>query len=104
MSLDLTYGVRTRGLTNSLGAGDLSRNRTVGLRIGKGESLADITASMTAVAEGVLTSRYTPEPSHGSGQSATLSLECIGGCLGFINFSGNFSGNVCFSTIMLCQP
>lgn len=38
-------------------AGDLSRNRTVGLRIGKGESLADITASMTAVAEGVLTSK-----------------------------------------------
>ena len=42
------------------GAGDLSRNRTVGLRIGKGESLADITASMTAVAEGVLTSKCVP--------------------------------------------
>jgi hypothetical protein len=38
--------------------GDLSRNRTVGLRIGKGEKLADITASMGgAHAEGVLTSR-----------------------------------------------
>lgn len=38
--------------------GDLSRNRTVGLRIGRGESLQDITASMKgAVAEGVLTSR-----------------------------------------------
>lgn len=37
--------------------GDLSRNRTVGLRIGKGESLEYITASMAAVAEGVLTSR-----------------------------------------------
>ena len=37
--------------------GDLSRNRTVGLRIGRGEKLADITASMNAVAEGVLTSR-----------------------------------------------
>ena len=38
--------------------GDLSRNRTVGLRIGKGETLASITASMKgAVAEGVLTSR-----------------------------------------------
>ena len=37
--------------------GDLSRNRTVGLRIGQGESLAAITASMTAVAEGVLTSK-----------------------------------------------
>ncbi|KAI8477205.1 MAG: NAD-dependent glycerol-3-phosphate dehydrogenase [Monoraphidium minutum] len=38
--------------------GDLSRNRTVGLRIGKGEKLDDITHSMGgAVAEGVLTSR-----------------------------------------------
>ena len=38
-------------------AGDLSRNRTVGLRLGKGEALEDIIASMKAVAEGVLTSR-----------------------------------------------
>ena len=37
--------------------GDLSRNRTVGLRIGKGETLQDIQNNMTAVAEGVLTSR-----------------------------------------------
>jgi glycerol-3-phosphate dehydrogenase (NAD(P)+) len=38
--------------------GDLSRNRTVGLRLGRGEALAAITASMHgAVAEGVLTSR-----------------------------------------------
>lgn len=38
--------------------GDLSRNRTMGLRLAAGESLADITASMGgAVAEGVPTSR-----------------------------------------------
>lgn len=37
--------------------GDLSRNRTVGMRLGKGEKLADILSSMTAVAEGVLTSK-----------------------------------------------
>lgn len=37
--------------------GDLSRNRTVGLRLGRGESVADILGSMNAVAEGVLTSR-----------------------------------------------
>ncbi|KAK9820514.1 hypothetical protein WJX72_011174 [[Myrmecia] bisecta] len=37
--------------------GDLSRNRTVGLRIGRGEKLPEIIQSMTAVAEGVLTSR-----------------------------------------------
>ncbi|KAI8477206.1 MAG: NAD-dependent glycerol-3-phosphate dehydrogenase [Monoraphidium minutum] len=42
--------------------GDLSRNRTVGLRIGKGEKLDDITHSMGgAVAEGVLTSRSAYE-------------------------------------------
>ncbi len=35
--------------------GDLSRNRTVGLRLGKGEDLREILASMTAVAEGVST-------------------------------------------------
>ena len=37
--------------------GDLSRNRTVGIRLGKGEKLEDITKSMNAVAEGVLTSK-----------------------------------------------
>ena len=35
--------------------GDLSRNRTVGVRLGKGESLQEILESMTAVAEGVST-------------------------------------------------
>jgi len=33
--------------------GDLSRNRSVGLRLGKGEKLADILADMKMVAEGV---------------------------------------------------
>lgn len=35
--------------------GDLSRNRTVGLRLGQGEKLGEILASMRAVAEGVKT-------------------------------------------------
>ncbi|MFC1491252.1 NAD(P)H-dependent glycerol-3-phosphate dehydrogenase [Nitrospinota bacterium] len=35
--------------------GDLSRNRTVGLRLGRGEKLREILASMRAVAEGVTT-------------------------------------------------
>ncbi len=35
--------------------GDLSRNRQVGLRLGRGESMADIAASMRTVAEGVKT-------------------------------------------------
>ena len=37
-------------------SGDLSRNRTVGFRIGQGETLKEILDSMTAVAEGVATS------------------------------------------------
>jgi len=36
-------------------AGDLSRNRTVGLRLGQGEKLADITHGWKAVAEGIAT-------------------------------------------------
>ena len=35
----------------------LFRNRSVGIRIGKGEKLDEITKSMAAVAEGVLTSK-----------------------------------------------
>lgn len=43
---------------NSPCAGDLSRNRTVGLKLGRGMKLSDIIESMHgAVAEGVLTSR-----------------------------------------------
>lgn len=37
--------------------GDLSRNRTVGLRLGRGERLDDIVASMREVAEGVRNTR-----------------------------------------------
>jgi glycerol-3-phosphate dehydrogenase (NAD(P)+) len=36
--------------------GDLSRNRSVGLRLGAGESLAKITAGTKSVAEGIITS------------------------------------------------
>ena len=37
--------------------GDLSRNRSVGLRLGRGERLAEIAASMKEVAEGVYNTR-----------------------------------------------
>lgn len=51
--------------------GDLSRNRTVGLRIGRGEKLAEITASMGgAHAEGVLTSKSAYQ------LSQKLGLDC----------------------------
>jgi glycerol-3-phosphate dehydrogenase (NAD(P)+) len=41
--------------------GDLSRNRTVGLKIGKGMKIQEITAGMTMVAEGVRTARSAYE-------------------------------------------
>ncbi len=41
--------------------GDLSRNRTVGFKIGKGMSIEEITKSMNMVAEGVKTTRSTYE-------------------------------------------
>jgi glycerol-3-phosphate dehydrogenase (NAD(P)+) len=37
--------------------GDLSRNRQVGLRLGRGESLESVLADLGQVAEGVLTAR-----------------------------------------------
>jgi glycerol-3-phosphate dehydrogenase (NAD(P)+) len=39
--------------------GDLSRNRTVGVELGKGRKLADIIGSMRTVAEGVKTTKAT---------------------------------------------
>eukprot|EP00210_Caulerpa_lentillifera_P002609 g2497.t2 len=50
--------------------GDLSRNRTVGLRIGQGEKLQDIQNSTNTVAEGVLTSKAAFE------LSQKLGVEC----------------------------
>lgn len=41
--------------------GDLSRNRTVGLELGRGKKLADILAGMSAVAEGVRTTKAAHE-------------------------------------------
>ena len=41
--------------------GDLSRNRTVGLKMGKGMSLEEITGSMNMVAEGIKTARSVYE-------------------------------------------
>lgn len=40
--------------------GSLSRNRTVGVRLGQGERLADILASSSQVAEGVATAGARP--------------------------------------------
>ena len=39
--------------------GDLSRNRQVGLAVGRGKPLAEVLAGMQQVAEGVLTTKAT---------------------------------------------
>lgn len=62
--LGVAMGANKETFSGLSGLGDLmvtcfsslSRNHTVGERLGKGEKLADILASMTAVAEGVPTS------------------------------------------------
>jgi glycerol-3-phosphate dehydrogenase (NAD(P)+) len=47
--------------------GDLSRNRTVGLRLGRGETLAAILADMKMVAEGVKNSETVAALAHRAG-------------------------------------
>lgn len=47
--------------------GDLSRNRMLGIRVGRGERVADILAGMKMVAEGVMTSRAAVDLSRRTG-------------------------------------
>ena len=44
--------------------GDLSRNRTVGIGLGRGKTLAEVLASMSQVAEGVKTTKSAYDLSH----------------------------------------
>lgn len=63
--LGLALGARTRTFAGLSGlgdlvltcTGDLSRNRSVGLRLGRGERLDDILTGMKMVAEGIKTTR-----------------------------------------------
>lgn len=55
--------------------GDLSRNRTVGRRLGEGESLDDILGEMNAVAEGVETVRAVGELAERHGVEMPISSE-----------------------------
>ncbi|CAK7010456.1 MAG: Glycerol-3-phosphate dehydrogenase [NAD(P)+] [Desulfovibrio sp.] len=59
--------------------GDLSRNRQVGIRLGKGESLDDIIASMRHVAEGVPTTEavYDLAQSRGIDLPITFAMRAI---------------------------
>lgn len=63
--LGTVMGARSRTFSGLAGlgdlvltcTGDLSRNRTVGLRLGRGEDLEEILSSMKMVAEGIRTAR-----------------------------------------------
>ena len=55
--------------------GDLSRNRTVGFKIGKGMGIEEITASMKMVAEGVKTTRSTYELSKKMGVDMPITTQ-----------------------------
>jgi len=55
------YGLAGMGDLVLTCTGSLSRNRTVGYRLGQGESLDDILSEMTAVAEGVKTAAAVHE-------------------------------------------
>ncbi|MGE0161046.1 MAG: NAD(P)H-dependent glycerol-3-phosphate dehydrogenase [Gemmatimonadales bacterium] len=55
------YGLAGLGDLVLTCTGSLSRNRTVGYRLGQGEPLEKVLAEMTAVAEGVLTTRAAHE-------------------------------------------
>jgi glycerol-3-phosphate dehydrogenase (NAD(P)+) len=53
--------------------GDLSRNRTVGMRVGRGERIADILAGMKMVAEGVETATAAVDLSRRTGVAMPIS-------------------------------
>lgn len=61
------YGLAGMGDLVLTCTGSLSRNRTVGFRLGQGESLDDILSDMTAVAEGVKTASAVHELAHRHG-------------------------------------
>ncbi|MGE5188892.1 MAG: NAD(P)H-dependent glycerol-3-phosphate dehydrogenase [Gemmatimonadota bacterium] len=53
--------------------GDLSRNRSLGVRVGRGERVADILAGMTMVVEGVETARAAVDLSRATGVPMPIS-------------------------------
>lgn len=56
---------------------DLSRNRTVGVRLGKGETLAEIVATLGSVAEGVSTAPIVEELAKRHGVEMPITTEVV---------------------------
>jgi glycerol-3-phosphate dehydrogenase (NAD(P)+) len=61
------YGLSCLGDLVLTCTGDLSRNRSVGLRLGKGEKLREIVATMSEVAEGVRNTASVRSLAHSAG-------------------------------------
>ena len=55
--------------------GELSRNRTVGVRLGRGESLASVLEEMSSVAEGVKTAQAAHDLAHREGVEMPITSE-----------------------------
>src|SRR5213079_2190755 len=68
--LDTMAGLAGMGDLVLTCTGDLSRNRSVGIELGRGRKLADILAGMKQVAEGVRTAKSV----HDLGQKLQLEL------------------------------
>jgi glycerol-3-phosphate dehydrogenase (NAD(P)+) len=56
---------------------DQSRNRTVGLRLGRGEKLSDIISSLGATAEGVLTAPLALELARSHNVEAPITEQAV---------------------------
>ncbi|HEU5361087.1 MAG TPA: NAD(P)H-dependent glycerol-3-phosphate dehydrogenase [Candidatus Deferrimicrobiaceae bacterium] len=67
------YGLSGLGDLVLTCTGDLSRNRTVGMRVGAGERVADILARMKMVAEGVTTAQAAFDLSRRTGVAMPIS-------------------------------
>ncbi len=67
------YGLSGLGDLVLTCTGDLSRNRMVGMRVGRGERIGDILASMQMVAEGVMTASAAFDLSRRTGVSMPIS-------------------------------
>ncbi|MCH7934470.1 MAG: NAD(P)-dependent glycerol-3-phosphate dehydrogenase [Gemmatimonadetes bacterium] len=84
--LGVAMGARAATFSGLAGMGDLvltctgtlSRNRTVGYRLGQGESLEDILAEMSAVAEGVATSHAVHDLAAQYGVEMPIAEEVFG--------------------------
>lgn len=86
--LAMALGGRLESLAGLAGMGDLiatcsstsSRNTTVGIRLGKGESLNDIVASTSMVAEGVRSSKVVLELAQQHGVDMPITEQVVAVC------------------------